>query len=182
MKKKGGDKLELNLKKMVEHINEINKLASMPSLTEEKALSINEIKKEIKINGEIPLDFIDFYSLVADRELFETSALIKTSSDEYAFEYFLPIEGDESIKDDLLTYKGRMPSYLLPFSPDYMGNRFVISCKEDDCGSVYLWLHDYEYDDEEDGELDEYVDNLIHLAKSFTEFIMKMKVNEDYLE
>lgn len=173
--------MELNQSKLIEHINKINILARMPLLAEEKVLSINEIKEEIKTNGEIPQDFLNFYALIADRK-FETLALIETDSDEYAFDYFLPIEGELSIKDDLETYKGRMPSYLLPFAPDYLGNRFVISCREEDYGSVYLWLHEEEFMDGEGWALDEYRENLILLANSFTEFIMKMKVNEDYLE
>lgn len=137
-------------------------------------------KEEIlTINEKLPPDFVEFYAFIGNSEPTTYSKLI-LEGEEYAFGWFHKVT---EIFNSIDCYEDRMPTWLVPFSEDYMGNEFVISVREKDYGAIYLWEHDYEYDeDQDDCPLDEYEENLIPMASSFTTFILKMEVNEKYFE
>ena len=162
--------------KMIKHINEIQKQVPGAVFLENQNHPVEEI---VKINEELPTDFTEFFSFIGNSSPLIYS-MLQVGDEEYAFDWFYDIE---EINKSLEDYEDRMPTWLIPFAPDYMGNEFVISVREKDYGSVYLWEHDYEYDeDQDDCPLDEYEGNLICMASSFTEFILKMELNAKYLE
>lgn len=159
--------------KLIEHLNGIIGDAQI----ENQQVPVEVIRK---INEKLPKDFIDFYSHFGDCDEIIGSLIEKDEG--YAFDWFYPLtEGIDPIPTVMEGYKGRIPSWLVPFAPDYMGNQFVISVREQDYGSVYLWEHNFEYDEEQDNcSVDEYEDNLIILADSFSGFILSMvEVPED---
>ena len=150
---------------LIEHLNEI--------------IQDEEIKNErvdysvvLKLNEHLPQDFVEFYSYFGNSDVIISADI----GEEYHFGWFYPLsEGIDPIPSIIETYDGRMPSWIIPFSPDFMGNQFVISVREKDYGSIYLWEHDYEYDeDEDDCPLDEYEGNLVKISDSFSEFILSM--------
>jgi hypothetical protein len=177
-----------NIEKLIQHVNNINLLVKEPLITLEP--NYDREKLIDLLPSPLPDDFVEFFTCIGNSQPSVFSLVESTRKDDFVqkffseavFELFNPIEGSLGIQDCLECYEERMPTWLISFAPDYMANNFVLSIRESDYGSVYLWLSDYEYVDEEDGQLDDYVDNLIHLADSFSEFILKMKVNEDYLE
>lgn len=174
--------------KLIEHINKLNREGDVPEITFEE--KYNKEKLEELLDKRAPKDFIDFLVYIGNDEPMVNVAIEPESKDEYTLKYFSPvilewfnpIDGSDGIEANLECYEDRMPTWAIPFAPAPCGDAFVISCHKSDYGSVYLWLHEEEYVDEEDGELDDFRENLVHLANSFTEFILKMKIPPTYDE
>lgn len=65
---------------------------------------------------------------------------------------------------NLRTYRGRMPSELLPIAGDELGNGICLAVAGTNAGCVYFWDHDDEHSPPTYG-------NLYLIASSFEEFL-----------
>lgn len=92
--------------------------------------------------------------------------------------FFGVIPGDSyDIFWNLQTYKGRIPSKLLPIASDPGGNIICLSLQGQDLGSVYFWDHSREEDvggNEEPG-----FSNVYLIARSLDEFINSLEMVPD---
>ena len=69
--------------------------------------------------------------------------------------------------ESLDTYRGRVPSWLLPVADDGAGNLFGISLRPGDRGSVWFWDHEGQADD----GLPPAEDNVTPVGESWVEFL-----------
>ena len=85
-----------------------------------------------------------------------------------------------NLRDCIEIYKRsvkRMPSYVLPFASDVVGNAICISCGKDDFGKIYFWDHEREVDYKTSDDSD--YSNLYFIANSFNEFLENLTSGED---
>lgn len=73
-----------------------------------------------------------------------------------------------SLFKHLDTFAGRLPSWYFPIANDSGGNLYIMSLYEGNHGLIAFWDHEREA---EQGESDQYFDNLSFVANSFTEFL-----------
>jgi len=71
---------------------------------------------------------------------------------------------DTFVQEDL-----RIPKNTMPIAHDAGANQYIMSLNADDYGHVYYWLMDLEKDP--DDESDPSYENVVHVAKSFTDFL-----------
>ena len=74
----------------------------------------------------------------------------KFAQDESFIDQFLSIGNGEhsNLESYIKTYKGRLPSDLLPIAHDPGGNLICIGIKNDVAGKVFYWDHEFESDEE----------------------------------
>lgn len=186
--RKRDDEMNQDTEMLIQHCNSLIQPFNEPLIVLEEKYDKEKLRSELP--STMPDDFLEFFSCIGNTKP-SICALVDSMTEDgfykkffgtLAFEFFHPIEGSFGLVDDLDGYEGRMPSWLIRFAPDYMANHFVLSIRKSDYGTVYMWLSDYEFDDEEDGELEEYDGNLVPIANSFSEFILKLKINQEYLD
>jgi cell wall assembly regulator SMI1 len=92
-------------------------------------------------------------------------------------------EGEGSLIENFDTFRDkdepRMLDYMIPIGEDEGGNQIVLLLNKKEYGHVYFWDHESEIDFEnmEEGESDR--DNCHPIAKSFTEFLNLLKVDDE---
>ncbi|HUC81845.1 MAG TPA: SMI1/KNR4 family protein [Flavisolibacter sp.] len=79
-----------------------------------------------------------------------------------------------SLFQHLETFSGRIPSWYMPIANDSGGNLYVMSLYAENHGTIAFWNHENEADE---GEADEYFDNMKFVAGSFTEFLNNLVAN-----
>lgn len=77
------------------------------------------------------------------------------------------LPGYASMWSRLDTYAGRVPEWLLPVANDAYGNLYCLSLRDTDHGSVWLWDHEEEADEDEPPT----EDNLTRVAESWPGFL-----------
>lgn len=68
-------------------------------------------------------------------------------------------------------FENRIPSWYFPFACDPFGNQFLMSLYKDNYGIIAFWNHEGEAPK---GQADQYFDNMIFVANSFTDFLSMM--------
>lgn len=72
-----------------------------------------------------------------------------------------------SIWDKIEVYEGRIPRWLLPVARDSYGNIFALSLRRGDYGTVWIWDHEEEGDD----DFPPIENNITLVADGWAEFI-----------
>ena len=73
-----------------------------------------------------------------------------------------------SLFQHLDMFQGRLPSWYIPIANDSGGNLYIMSLYEENRGLIAFWDHENEA---EEGQADEYFDNITFVASSFTDFL-----------
>ncbi|WP_276501883.1 SMI1/KNR4 family protein [Terrimonas pollutisoli] len=76
-----------------------------------------------------------------------------------------------SLFQHLDTFQGRLPSWYIPIANDSGGNLYVMSLYEENHGVIAFWSHENEA---EEGQADQYFDNMQFVAPSFTDFLNQL--------
>jgi len=186
----------------------IEKLGGLYECQSPKIEEVDILKFESDINAKIPKDYEKFlleygYCIFNESISFHP---IKNSSEYNHTECtgmmnhlfhgsqvgcFFGINLDaESSHNELIdiyrTYYGRMPENFLPIADDGLGNKICISLNDESFGYVYWWDHENEWD--EDNYFDDVGKNMPNevkyqnvylISESFTEFLTKLKIQEE---
>ena len=65
------------------------------------------------------------------------------------------------------TYQGRLPGSCMPIAYDIAGNLIIMSLSKQSLGVVAFWDHE----NEAQGDAINYLDNVVEIADSFTDFL-----------
>jgi hypothetical protein len=83
-------------------------------------------------------------------------------------------EGTYDLLSNLVGYRGRIPSTLLPIGCDPGGNMVCLGIAPPDSGKVFFWDHE-----NENMAGPPWRENVHKIADSFTEFMDKLKAEDD---
>ncbi|MGI6402192.1 MAG: SMI1/KNR4 family protein [Thermoguttaceae bacterium] len=89
-----------------------------------------------------------------------------------------PNDGD-ALLCNWKTFRGRVPSDLLPFGSSSFGDQICLKLEGDDAGSVWIWFNDEEVEPEGD-EIPR--DNCYFCANSLEEFLEGFVDEEDFYD
>lgn len=76
-----------------------------------------------------------------------------------------------SLFQHLDMFEGRLPSWYIPIANDSGGNLYIMSLYPENHGLIAFWDHESEA---EEGEADEYFDNMTFVASSFGHFLNQL--------
>ena len=76
-----------------------------------------------------------------------------------------------SLFQHLDMFQGRLPSWYFPIANDSGGNLYLMSLYEENRGLIAFWDHENEA---EEGQADQYFENLTVVASSFTDFLNQL--------
>jgi hypothetical protein len=79
-----------------------------------------------------------------------------------------------SLFQHLDMFQNRLPSWYIPIANDSGGNLYIMSLYEENRGVVAFWDHENEA---EEGQADQYFDNVSLVASSFTDFLNQLVDN-----
>ncbi len=98
------------------------------------------------------------------------------SGNAYIVNWFIPVcsEKKRSVENmlRLLREDEAIPNWLIPFADEDGGNLFCFSVREEDCGAIYYYNHEFEYGENPE----EYV---TYLAETITIFINSLVEEEN---
>lgn len=140
--------------------------------TTEKQIAKFEVKKSIKL----PKDYRQFLlEYNGGRPMEYEFKISKNNSDTVIFFLGLGVKKNHpnyDLETNLIVYKNRMPSELLPIADDPFGNKICLSIKGKKRGKIYLWWHE---DEADETDCQPYWKNISEIANNFTEFISLFK-------
>lgn len=155
-------------------------------------LTLDEITRiESLVGAELPLDYKDFISTEGCTYFPDCEVEVRPIdrppleiTDTGLLEISSLLGGGKKGHRVLLTLEllqGRMPNSFVPFADDYSGNVFCLDVQPSSNGAVYFWSSLSEQSREDAVPHDNQVldtsllQNLTHVADSFSDFIMRLK-------
>jgi hypothetical protein len=135
--------------------------------------AISVLEDVLEVN-QLPKCYSDF--LIAFNGGYPKECFLFTfgnSSQESDLNILFPLVGheySERLLNIIMTYKGRIPSELLPIGSDSGGNIICLTITGENRGKVYLWDHSQESENMESR-------NLELIADSFECFIENLKID-----
>jgi hypothetical protein len=163
-----------------------------------KAKSVIE-RIEKRYNIHLPEDYSEFILLYGG-SCFEIDDIYYKAIDKipwlgeegYGSIYsFYGLNEDESIEEEINTYIGRIPDWLIPIADGEGGNHICIGIKGENINKIFFWDHENELEAKKMLEINEYMnidvneylDNIYLMANSFYDFIMTLEnIHNEKLE